>query len=237
MLPVAAPLPGKLVYPCPICSPRHTTLAAATAPSLPAERARGRPGGGGGAAVGGAPLDRGIRAGAGLPPPARVAAGSDLWAVRRRRRSDLLRLWHSTGCSLAEQKSCSRLGVCVCMGQRRCRRAACAASPPRAPATRPCVRCRGVTPCEWLDMSGGMIAGSLMVPSQVGLCWGVKVDAFGAACFGAGCGGRQCRHLKAPESTFMPPQTNRQLLLAASPPDPATRPSAPPAGQAAAAPV
>ncbi|PRW32830.1 hypothetical protein C2E21_8028 [Chlorella sorokiniana] len=25
---------------------------------------------------------------------------------------------------------------------------------------------RGMTPCEWLDMSGGMIAGSLMVPSQ-----------------------------------------------------------------------
>lgn len=26
---------------------------------------------------------------------------------------------------------------------------------------------RGMTPCEWLDMSGGMVAGSLMVPSQV----------------------------------------------------------------------
>lgn len=26
---------------------------------------------------------------------------------------------------------------------------------------------RGMTPAEWLDMSGGMIAGSLMVPSQV----------------------------------------------------------------------
>lgn len=30
-----------------------------------------------------------------------------------------------------------------------------------------CRPCRGMTPCEWLDMSGGMVAGSLMVPSQV----------------------------------------------------------------------